>query len=91
MVDSQMLSLPLDGREGTHSHSSDGVAADQLPHGLPLVPAEVEPHVLKGPLLGAEGSGLGARERYEMINIHDKPLILQTPKTCVHEQSLMNN
>ena len=60
----------------THSHPSDGVAADQLPHGLPLVPAEVEPHAPKGPPLGAEGSSLWARERYEMIRIHAMQLVI---------------
>lgn len=53
VVDAQVLPLALDGGEGTHGHTGDGVGGEQLPQHHSLTVTEVKTHVLKGSFLGA--------------------------------------
>ena len=68
MIDTQVLSLALQGGEGTHGHSDDGVTLDQLPHGGALVLTEVQTHILKGSFLGAQS---GCLEKQRVVEVQD--------------------
>lgn len=57
MINTQVLPLSLHRGQSAHGYPSDGVCREQLLHLSPLVLAEVEADILKGPLLGAQRGG----------------------------------